>query len=69
MRVRGKRPPSITHNQHKRNVERYMQLIQTKLPLDLPTEKAKKEGLRTYTYKRVKPVPIDKQLEMIFSYD
>ena len=69
MRVRGKRPPSITHNQHKRNVERYMQLIQTKLPLDLPTQKAKKEGLRTYTYKRVKPVPIDKQLEMIFSYD
>jgi hypothetical protein len=69
MRVRGKRPPSITHNQHKRNVERYMQLIQTKLPFDLPTQKAKKEGLRTYTYKRVKPVPIDKQLEMIFSYD
>ena len=69
MRVRGKRPPSITHNQHKRNVERYMQLIQTKLPLDLPTEKAKKEGLSTYTYKRVKPVPIDKQLEIIFADD
>jgi hypothetical protein len=69
MRVRGKRPPSITHNQHKRNVERYMQLIQTKLPFDLPTQKAKKEGLRTYTYKRVKPVPIDKQLEIIFADD
>jgi hypothetical protein len=69
MRVRGKRPPSITHNQHKRNVERYMQLIQTKLPFDLPTQKTKKEGLRTYTYKRVKPVPIDKQLEIIFADD
>ena len=69
MRVFGKRPPSITHSQHKRNIRRYMELIQTKIPLDLPTQKAKEQGLRTYTYKRVKPVPIDKQLEMIFSYD
>jgi len=69
MRVRGKRPPSITHSQHKANIERYMNLIQTKLPLEPTTQKAKKEGLRTYTYKRVKPVPIDKQLEIIFSDD
>ena len=69
MRIRGKRPPSITHSQHKANIERYMNLIQTKLPLEPTTQKAKKEGLRTYTYKRVKPVPIDKQLEIIFSDD
>ena len=69
MRVTGKRPPSITHSQHKRNIERYMDLIQTKIPLNVGIEEIKKEGLRTYTYKRVKPVPIDKQLEIIFSYD
>ena len=69
MRVTGKRPPSITHSQHKRNIERYMDLIQTKIPLDVGIKEIKKEGLRTYTYKRVKPVPIDKQLEIIFSYD
>ena len=69
MRVTGRRPPSITHSQHKRNIERYMQIIQTKLPLDMGAEKARKEGLSTYTYKRVKPVPIDKQLEIIFSYE
>tara|TARA_Y100000361_G_scaffold100721_1_gene90468 strand:+ start:120 stop:2000 length:1881 start_codon:yes stop_codon:yes gene_type:complete len=69
MRIRGKRPPSITHSQHKANIERYMNLIQTKLPLEPTTQKAKKEGLRTYTYKRVKPIPIDKQLEIIFSDD
>ena len=69
MRVFGKRPPSITHSQHKKNVRRYMDLIQTKIPLDLPTQKAKEQGLSTYTYKRVKPVPIDKQLEIIFSND
>ena len=69
MRVFGKRPPSITHSQHKGNIERYMNLIQTKLPLEPTTQKEKKEGLRTYTYKRVKPIPIDKQLEIIFSDD
>ena len=69
MRVTGKRPPSITHSQHKRNIERYMQLIQTKLPLEIGVQEAKKQGLRTYTYKRVKPVSIDKQLEIIFADD
>jgi len=69
MRTTGKRPPSITHSQHKRNIKRYMELIQTKIPLDLSTQKAKEQGLSTYTYKRVKPVPIDKQLEIIFSDD
>lgn len=69
MRTTGKRPPSITHSQHKRNIKRYMELIQTKIPLDLSTQKAKEQGLGTYTYKRVKPVPIDKQLEIIFSDD
>ena len=69
MRVRGKRPPSITHGQHKRNIKRYMELIQTKIPLEIPIKEAKEQGLRTYTYKRVKPVPIDKQLEIIFSDD
>ena len=69
MRTTGKHPPSISHKQHRENIKMYMDLIQTKLPLDLPTQKAKEQGLRTYTYKRVKPVPIDKQLEIIFSYD
>ena len=69
MRVFGKRPPSITHLQHKRNIKRYMELIQTKIPLEIPVQEAKEQGLRTYTYKRVKPVPIDKQLEIIFSDD
>ena len=69
MRVFGRRPPSITHSQHKRNIKRYMELIQTKLPLELPVKEAKEQGLRTYTYKRVKPVPIENQLEIIFSDD
>ena len=69
MRVFGKRPPSITAKQHKQNIDRYMNLIQTKLPLEIPVEAAKKEGLKTFTYKRVKPVPIDKQLELLFSDD
>ena len=69
IRVFGKRPPSITAKQHKQNINRYMNLIQTKLPLEIPVEAAKKEGLKTFTYKRVKPVPIDKQLELIFSDD
>ena len=69
MRIFGKRPPSITHLQHKRNIKRYMELIQTKIPLEIPVKEAKEQGLRTYTYKRVKPVPIDKQLEIIFSDD
>ena len=69
IRVFGKRPPSITAKQHKQNINRYMNLIQTKLPLEIPVEAAKKEGLKTFTYKRVKPVPIDKQLELLFSDD
>lgn len=69
MRVFGRRPPSITHSQHKRNIKRYMELIQTKLPLEIPVKEAKEQGLRTYTYKRVKPVPIENQLEIIFSDD
>ena len=31
MRVTGKRPPSITHSQHKRNIERYMPVSYTHL--------------------------------------
>ena len=69
MRVFGKRPPSITAKQHKQNIDRYMNLIQTKLPLEIPVEAAKKEGLKTYTYKRVKPLPIENQLELLFSDD
>ena len=46
-----------------------MDLIQTKLPLEIPVEAAKKEGLKTYTYKRVKPQPIENQLELLFSDD
>jgi len=69
MRVFGKRPPSITTKQHKQNIDKYMDLIQTKLPLEIPVEAAKKEGLKTYTYKRVKLQPIDKQLELLFSDD
>ena len=66
MRVFGKRPPSITAKQHKQNINRYMDLIQTKLPLEIPVEAAKKEGLKTFTYKRVKPLPIENQLELLF---
>ena len=69
MRVFGKRPPSITAKQHKQNIDKYMDLIQTKLPLEIPVEAAKKEGLKTYTYKRVKPQPIENQLELLFSDD
>ena len=46
-----------------------MDLIQTKLPLEIPVEAAKREGLKTFTYKRVKPQPIGKQLEILFSND
>ena len=69
IRVFGKRPPSITAKQHKQNIDKYMDLIQTKLPLEIPVEAAKKEGLKTYTYKRVKPLPIENQLELLFSDD
>ena len=69
IRVFGKRPPSITAKQHKQNIDKYMDLIQTKLPLEIPVEAAKKEGLKTYTYKRVKPQPIENQLELLFSDD
>ena len=69
MRVFGKRPPSITAKQHKQNIDKYMDIIQTKLPLEVPVEAAKKEGLKTYTYKRVKPQPIENQLELLFSDD
>ena len=67
MRVFGKRPPSITHKQHKENVQKYMELIQpTLFDIDIP---AKTEAIKTFTYKRVKPQPIDKQLELLFSDD
>ena len=67
MRVFGKRPPSITHKQHKQNVQKYMELIQpTLFDIDIP---AKTEAIKTFTYKRVKPQPIDKQLELLFSDD
>ena len=69
IRVFGKRPPSITAKQHKQNIDKYMDIIQTKLPLEVPVEAAKKEGLKTYTYKRVKPQPIENQLELLFSDD
>ena len=69
MRVFGKRPPSITHKQHKQNQARYLELIQTKIPLEMTVLEAKKEGLKTFTYKRVKPQPIGKQLELLFSND
>ena len=39
MRVFGKRPPSITHKQHKQNVQKYMELIQpTLFDIDIPTK-------------------------------
>ena len=67
MRVFGKRPPSITHKKHKENVQKYMELIQpTLFDIDIP---AKTEAIKTFTYKRVKPQPIDKQLELLFSDD
>ena len=67
MRVFGKRPPSIPHKKHKENVQKYMELIQpTLFDIDIPT---KTEAIKSYTYKRVKPQPIDKQLELLFSDD
>lgn len=67
MRVFGKRPPSITHKQHKQNVQKYMELIQpTLFDIDIP---AKTEAIKTFTYKRVKPQPIAEQLELLFSDD
>ena len=67
MRVFGKRPPSIPHQKHKENVQKYMELIQpTLFDIDIPT---KTEAIKSYTYKRVKPQPIDKQLELLFSDD
>ena len=67
MRVFGKRPPSIPHKKHKENVQKYMKLIQpTLFDIDIPT---KTEAIKSYTYKRVKPQPIDKQLELLFSDD
>ena len=44
-----------------------MKLIQpTLFDIDIPT---KTEAIKSYTYKRVKPQPIDKQLELLFSDD
>jgi hypothetical protein len=67
MRVFGKRPPSISHKKHKDNVKAYMELIQpTLFDVDIL---AKKKAIKSYTYKRVKPQPIDKQLELLFTDD
>ena len=67
MRVFGKRPPSISHKKHRDNVKAYMKLIQpTLFDIDIP---AKEKAIKSYTYKRVKPQPIGKQLELLFSND
>ena len=68
IRVLGKRPPSITHSQHKKNVQAYMKLIQPSLPLGVDAT-TRRRGVETFTYKRVKPIAIDKQLELLFPDD
>ncbi len=67
MRVYGVRPRSITHLKHKQNVEAYMKLTQTELELgDVETYKAREAKIEDFTYKRVTPLPINKQLEFMF---
>ena len=67
MRVYGVRPKSITHLKHKQNVEAYMKLTQTELELgDVETYKAREAKIEDFTYRRVNPLPINKQLEFMF---
>ena len=67
MRVYGVRPKSITHGQHKKNVKAYMNLTQSELELgDVETYKAREAKIEDFTYKRVTPLPISKQLEFMF---
>jgi len=67
MRVFGVRPKSITKLQHKKNVQAYMQLTQTELELgDVETYKAREARIEDFTYRRVNPLPINKQLEFMF---
>ena len=67
MRVYGVPPKSITKLQHKKNVKAYMQLTQTELELgDVETYKAREARIEDFTYRRVTPLPINKQLEFMF---
>ena len=67
MRVYGVRPKSITHGEHKKNVKAYMNLTQSELELgDVETYKAREAKIEDFTYKRVTPLPISKQLEFMF---
>jgi hypothetical protein len=67
MRVYGIRPKSITKLQHKKNVQAYMKLTQTELELgDVETYKAREARIEDFTYRRVTPLPINKQLEFMF---
>jgi len=67
MRVYGIPPKSITKLQHKKNVQAYMQLTQTELELgDVETYKAREARIEDFTYRRVTPLPINKQLEFMF---
>ena len=65
MRVYGTRPPSITLKKHKKNVAAYMELIQGKLDLNTDLN-AKTQAVSEFTYTRVNPQPINKQLELLF---
>lgn len=67
MRVFGIPPKSITKLQHKKNVKAYMQLTQTELELgDVETYQAREARIEDFTYRRVNPLPINKQLEFMF---
>jgi len=67
MRVFGVPPKSITKLQHKKNVKAYMQLTQTELELgDVETYQAREAKIEDFTYRRVNPLPINKQLEFMF---
>ena len=67
MRVFGIPPKSITKLQHKKNVKAYMQLTQTELELgDIETYQAREARIEDFTYRRVNPLPINKQLEFMF---
>ena len=67
MRVFGIPPKSITKKLHKENVEAYMKLTQSELELgDVETYQAREAKIEDFTYKRVTPLPINKQLEFMF---
>ena len=71
-RRRAQHITGITIKQHKENIERYYDLIQLKLPLDIPTDSrlipqiTTPEALKTTTFKNTQLPDLNKQLDLIF---